>query len=181
MGVSEDYYRVDLSIARGLDYYTGTVYETNLIGYESLGSICSGGRYEDLAEVFTGRKLPGVGISIGLTRLLSQLFAEKILLPERASPTVALFIAMGEVAQSKALELAQELRQAGLAVDNYLENKKIGKQFEYADKLGIPYCLVLGENELNNKSVQMKNLKIGTQKTVAWDNLAKELSNGLTE
>ncbi len=176
MKVSEKRYRVDLSIARGLDYYTGTVFETNLMnddGTENtgIGSICSGGRYDDLAEVFTGRKLPGVGISIGLSRLLPQLFEKEIIKPERVSPTEVLVIAIGKKTMAKALEVAAMLREAGIKSENYLEDKKVGKQFDYANKLKIPLCVVIGEEEVNKKVVQMKNMESGKQEEIAMDEL----------
>ncbi len=166
--------QIDLSIARGLDYYTGTVYETNLLNKDgtkntSLGSICSGGRYDDLASIFTNKKLPGVGISIGLTRLLWQLFDAKILEPKRATSTQVLILTMDESATKTALETGARLRKKGLSVENYFEKKKIQKQFAYADKLGIPYCLVLGENEVSNGTITIKDMVNGTQETVKND------------
>jgi len=166
MGINPKRYQLDFSIARGLDYYTGTVYETKLVGHEGLGSICSGGRYDDLAEVFTGRKLPGVGISIGLTRLLSQLFAEGIIKPDRASPSEMLIIATDEKHLSRALNLGAALRHEGVRAENYLEAKKLSKQFDYADKLGIPICLILGDNEAKKGTITVKNMQSGEQKEV---------------
>ncbi|MCF7917573.1 histidine--tRNA ligase [Candidatus Gracilibacteria bacterium] len=175
LGVDEKKFKVDLSIARGLDYYTGTVYETTLVGSEGLGSICSGGRYDDLAEIFTGKKLPGVGISIGLTRLLSKLFEAKLVNVDRSSPSHFLVIAASEGAKSKCLKIASLIRSFGYPVENYLEDKKIGKQFEYADKLGIPYAVIVGDDELSKKCVQLKNMKSGTQKEIVAKDLEKEL------
>jgi histidyl-tRNA synthetase len=163
MKIDEKRFKVDLSIARGLDYYTGTVYETSLVGYENLGSICSGGRYDDLAEIFTGKKLPGVGISIGLTRLLSQFFDGGLVEVDRSSPSQFLVIAASQNAKSKCLEIATHVRDLGYRVENYLEDKKIRKQFDYADKLGIPYVLIMGEDELEKNIIQLKNMKSGKQ------------------
>jgi len=176
MEVNPTRYQLDFSIARGLDYYTGTVYETKLVGHSKLGSICSGGRYDDLAEVFTGRKLPGVGISIGLTRLLSQLFAEGIIKPDRASPSEILIIATSKNEMSTSLKLGQELRNQGVHAENYLEDKKLSKQFDYADKLGIPICLILGENEVKNKTLTIKNMKSGEQKEIPQSEIFKALN-----
>ena len=175
MGINPKRYQLDFSIARGLDYYTGTVYETKLVGHSKLGSICSGGRYDDLAEVFTGRKLPGVGISIGLTRLLSQLFAEGIIKPDRASPSEVLIIAASENQLPRALNLGAALRHEGLKAENYLESKKLAKQFDYADKIGIPLCLILGENEAKNGTVTIKNMKSGEQKEVPQSKIFEAL------
>lgn len=169
-------YTIDLLIARGLDYYTGTVYETTLIGSEGLGSICSGGRYDDLAEIFTGKRLPGVGISIGLTRLLSKLFEAGLVDIDRSSPSQFLVIAASDDAKGKCLEVASQIRSLGYPVENYLEDKKIGKQFDYADKLGIPYVIVIGDDELNKKCVQLKDMKTGNQQEIPLSNLEKTLS-----
>src|SRR6185503_7073118 len=124
------------SIARGLDYYTGTVYETTLNDYPQIGSICSGGRYDDLASHYTSSKLPGVGISIGLTRLFWQLREAKIL--KSATSTVqALVTQMDEKELPRYLELATQLRGAGIATEVVMDAKKLGKQFQYADRAGI--------------------------------------------
>lgn len=176
MKVSPHRYQVDLSIARGLDYYTGTVFETRLAGHEGIGSICSGGRYDDLTEVFTGKKLPGVGISIGLTRLLPQLFEAGVIDTERTSPSDVLVIAMSETEMPKALEMAYVLRVSGIRAENYFENKKIGKQFDYANKLGIPYCVVIGEDEVKKGVVQVKDMDKGEQVEVVEGALVGILS-----
>jgi len=166
MGVDENCYQIDTSIARGLDYYTGTVYETQMMGHPEFGSVCSGGRYDDLASVFTNKNLPGVGISIGLTRLFSQCLDVGIIMPEKSSPTEVLLIAADQEALPRLLELGAELRNSGIVAENYLENKKLVKQFDYADKLKIPYCVVMGERELAQNVVQVKNMNTGEQKTV---------------
>ena len=171
MGLKSKYYKIDLKIARGLDYYTGTVFETNLVGYEKIGSICSGGRYDDLGEVFSGKSLPAVGISIGLTRLLGQLFDAGIIEPVKQTKTEILIIHIGEDALPKALEIAQNLRTSGLFVENYLDDKKLPKKFDYADKLKIPYVLTLGENEINANVVQVKNMETGSKEDVKIDKL----------
>ncbi len=181
MDISNEQCQVDLAIARGLDYYTGTVYETNLLNEKgdintSLGSICSGGRYDDLAEIFTGKKLPGVGISIGLTRLLAQLFDAGIVKTDRSSPTDVLVIAMSSDVLSQALEIGTKIRGFGYKTENYLENKKVGKQFDYANKLGIPVCVVIGEDEVKNgDEVQRKDMRDGQQRKVKISDLQNDL------
>lgn len=169
MGCSP-FVRIDLKIARGLDYYTGTVFETYLLKDNgsldtALGSICSGGRYDDLASIFTGKSLPGVGISIGLTRLLSQLFEAQMITPRRSSPSQVLVALQDAAYLSQAITMARFLRGAGIRVENYLEPKKMAKQFEYADRLGIPYTVVIGEDEVKNNTLGVKNLSTGEQKT----------------
>lgn len=171
---------LDLHIARGLDYYTGTVFETNLLNADgtinrALGSICSGGRYDDLAEVFTGKKLPGVGISIGLTRLLFQLFDAGIVVPRRSSPSDVLVALQDQAYLPQALELGALIRSWGITVEQYLEPKKLGKQFAYSDKLGIPLCIVVGENEVKTQSVYIKDLRTGHQETIRLDVLPVKL------
>jgi len=177
MGVNEKYVRFDLEIARGLDYYTGTVFETNLIGYENLGSICSGGRYDDLASIFTQKKLPGVGISIGLTRLLWQLFNAEIITPDRTSITDILIIPTDSNFISASLKLATELRQKNLNIETFLEDKKIAKKFHYADKNGIPYAIIIGEDEIQTGKVQLKNMKTGEQNLITINEITKNVKN----
>lgn len=168
MGIDAKRYRHDFSIVRGLDYYTGTVYETQLIEYPGLGSICSGGRYEDLTGIFTGKNFPGVGISIGLTRLLGQLFAEGIIDPVQASPASYLLVTAddGSEVLDHAFKVAQILREKGASVDVYLEDKKLGKKFDYADKLGIPNVVVIGDQEVEKNCFTVKDMKSGEQKVV---------------
>ncbi len=173
MGVDPKRFTLDLKIARGLDYYTGTVYETTLIGYEGLGSICSGGRYEDLASIFTHKKMPGVGISIGITRLLSQLSSLGVIAEENFSVIEVLFIPADECATQKCLLLAASLRKKGLRVDTYLETKKLGKKFDYADKIGVRYVCVIGENELSDDNIQVKNMKTGQAEMVAMSGITE--------
>ena len=171
MGITSTRYRMDMSIVRGLDYYTGTVYETNLLNADgtlntALGSICSGGRYADLAKIFTGKDMPGVGISIGLTRLLSRIFDAGIVKADRASVSDVLVIPLDAEATAWGYEVLSHLQASGVTAEIYLEDKKIPKRFEYADKLGIPYCAVLGEDEVRDGTVTLKNLVTGEQKTV---------------
>jgi histidyl-tRNA synthetase len=148
MKVPENKWLIDLRIARGLDYYTGTVYETNLIGYEKLGSVCSGGRYDDLAKVFMGKNLPGVGISIGLTRLLWQLFESGIIKTDRTNNSDVIVLSRDNSLLADSLQLGEEIRSKGISVEVYMENKKIQKQFDYAKKMGIPCRVIVGDEDV---------------------------------
>ena len=166
-GVPDTHYLIDLSIARGLDYYTGTVYETMLNDHPQVGSICSGGRYDNLAEFFTDRKMPGVGISIGLSRLFyildeQNLLNDKIL----TSPADVLIIPMTDDL-SHAISLATSMRSSGLRVQVYGEKKKIKARVSYADKLGIPFVVFLGEDEISSGSITVKNMISGEQTTAS--------------
>jgi histidyl-tRNA synthetase len=164
-GVPESHFTVDLKIARGLDYYTGTVYETILTKHPGIGSICSGGRYDDLAEYYTYKKLPGVGISIGLTRLFFVLDDQGLLTPELPSaPADVLIIPMtGDFAP--AVTLATAMREAGIRTQLYSEDKKFKAKMSYADKLGVPFVVFLGEDEINAGKITVKNMKTGEQVT----------------
>jgi len=179
LGVDKNCYEVDLKIARGLDYYTGTVYETQLTDHPEFGSVCSGGRYDDLASVFTGKKMPGVGISIGLTRLFSQCLDAGLVVPDKSSPTQVLMLAADAAALPSLLTLGAELRQAGLVVENYLEPKKLVKQFDYADKTGAPFVVVMGENELSNKVVQLKDMNTGEKEELGLEEVLAVLEKKL--
>lgn len=160
--VPEENFKIDLTIARGLDYYTGTVYETFLNDYKSLGSICSGGRYENLAEYYTDKKLPGVGISIGLTRLFYQLNEIKLIEAKKKSIADILIISMTENFAYVA-KVADKFRNEGKNVQIYYEDKKIKAQFKYADKLQIPYTIVIGDDEVNSGTYTIKNMETGEQ------------------
>jgi histidyl-tRNA synthetase len=173
-GVPETHYAINLSIARGLDYYTGTVYETTLNEHPQIGSICSGGRYENLASNYTKSHLPGVGISIGATRLFYQL-REAGLLGTASSTVKALVTQMDEVNLAQYLALANELRGAGIATEVVLEGGKLGKQFKYADRAGIRFVLVLGSDEIAKGTVTVKDLRKQDQFEVARGELAKTL------
>lgn len=173
-GVPDTNFKVDLSIARGLDYYTGTVYETFLNEYREIGSICSGGRYDNLAEYYTDQKLPGVGVSIGLTRLFYKLNELQAIQASKKSISKVLVVSMIED-QSKALEVGKILRDAGIQTENYLEDKKIKAKFKYADKLQIPYVIVLGEDEIANNVVTLKNMKTGEQETIKMEEAIKRI------
>lgn len=173
-GVPDTNFKVDLSIARGLDYYTGTVYETFLNEYREIGSICSGGRYDNLAEYYTDKKLPGVGVSIGLTRLFYKLNELQAIKTPKKSISKVLVVSMVED-QTKSLEVANALRNAGIQTENYLEDKKIKAKFKYADKLQIPYVIVIGEDEIINNVVTLKNMQTGEQETLKIEDVIEKL------
>ena len=165
-GVPEDHFMVDLTIARGLDYYTGTVYETVMLDHPEVGSICSGGRYDNLAEYYTDKQLPGVGISIGLTRLFSVLEAQGYLNDELlTAPADVLILPMTEDL-SAAISFATTLRDAGVRAQLLCEKKKFKQKLSYADKLSIPYAAFLGEDEIAQGKVTVKDLTTGEQQTV---------------
>lgn len=174
-GVPDDNFKVDLTIARGLDYYTGTVYETFLNDYRELGSICSGGRYDNLAEFYTDKKMPGVGVSIGLTRLFSKLSELNILKETEKSISKVLVVSMTD-SDERAFEIGAKLRQAGINADVYLENKKIKAKFKYADKLGIPYVAIIGEEEEKNGTLSLKNMETGSQEEISIEKAIEILS-----
>lgn len=174
--VPETYFKVDLTIARGLDYYTGTVYETVLDDYSKLGSICSGGRYENLTGYYTDQKLPGIGISIGLTRLFSQLKEEGIIKSDVKSLTDVLIIPIDMNDMPFILSLASTLRNNDIKTDIYLLNKKMNQKMKYADKLGIPNVILIGENEIKEKNVTLKNMVMGTQEKLTIEDLIKKLT-----
>ncbi len=173
-GVPESHFALNLSIARGLDYYTGTVYETTLNEHPQIGSICSGGRYENLAGNYTKSKLPGVGISIGATRLYWQLREAK-LIGTATSSVQALITQMDEAQLPAYLALAGELRAAGINTEVVMEPSKLGKQFKYADRAGIRFVLVLGDNEIANHTVAVKDLRREDQFEVTRAELVKTL------
>ena len=179
LGVPADRYCIDLSIARGLDYYTGTVYETTLIGHEALGSICSGGRYEELVGTFIGESMPGVGISIGLTRLIYRLLKANILQPLAATPTQVMVLNLQEDLMPVYLQVSQQLRQAGIKVATAFDKRPLKKQFALADKQGITFCVVIGEEEAVNKQCILKNMTNGEQVVVSIDTLATEVRQRL--
>ncbi len=171
-GVPTENYKIDLTIARGLDYYTGTVYETFLNKYRQLGSVCSGGRYDNLSSYYTDKKMPGVGISIGLTRLFFQLTDNKIIEAGNRSISKVMIISMVDDF-NKSIEVATELRKNGINTQIYTDKAKIKKQFNYANRLGIPYVIVIGEDEINNNVVSLKNMINGEQKTVTLEDAIK--------
>ena len=177
-GVPEENFAVDLTIARGLDYYTGTVYETTLLDHPEIGSVCSGGRYDNLAEYYTDRPLPGVGISIGLTRLFYVLNEQRMLNEERVmAPADVMIVPMTDDLEA-AVRLATELRAQNIRVQLYAEQKKFKAKIQYADKLHIPYIIFLGEDEIAAGTVSLKDLRTGEQITVpAQDAAARILAD----
>lgn len=173
-GVPETHYAINLSITRGLDYYTGTVYETTLNEHPQIGSICSGGRYDNLASNYTKSKLPGVGISIGATRLFWQLREAKLL--GAAGNTVQVLVAqMDEALLPACLSLATQLRHAGIATEVVMESGKLGKQFKYADRAGIRFVVVLGPDEIAKGTIAVKDMRKQDQFEVHGADLVKTL------
>ena len=178
-GVPRENFGVDLTIARGLDYYTGTVYETTLLDHPEIGSVCSGGRYDNLAGYYIDKALPGVGISIGLTRLFYVLDEQGLLndkLP--TAPADALVLPM-TADPAPAIALAQSLREEGLRVQLYGEQKKFKQKMTYADKLGVPFVVLLGEDELAQGKCSVKNMTTGEQVTVTADQAAQLMKTTL--
>jgi hypothetical protein len=163
---------LNLSIARGLDYYTGIVYETTLDAYPQIGSICSGGRYDDLASHYTKSRLPGVGISIGLTRLFFQLRDAGIVSAVDSSVDVLVAL-LDEAGLDHALALSQRLRASGFNVETQLEPRKLARQLQYADRAGIRFVVIRGEDEAARGMVAVKDLRRGEQSEVAEDALAQ--------
>ena len=174
MGLDRSSYRLDLSIARGLDYYTGTIYETTLNSHPQIGSICSGGRYEDLASNYTKSKLPGVGISIGVTRLFYQL-QEAGLIDKAGSSVQALVGLLDESRLHENLKIARELRAGGINAEVQLESRKLARQMQYADRAGIRFVVLLGEDEAARGVVTVKDMRRGEQFEVARSELAGAL------
>ena len=178
-GVPEENFAVDLTIARGLDYYTGTVYETTLLDHPEIGSVCSGGRYDNLAGYYIEKQLPGVGISIGLTRLFYVLDEQGLLNPQLPSaPADALVIPMLSDPRP-AINLAQELRLFGLKVQFYGEQKKFKQKMAYANKLGVPFVVLLGEDEYSRGMCSVKNMATGEQVTLGINDAARHMLDAL--
>lgn len=174
-GIDDDSIIIDLSITRGLDYYTSTVYETFLEGYESIGSVCSGGRYENLAGNFSKQNLPGVGLSIGLTRLFYQFQQLGLVEKYKAKFTDCLVIPMDEKLNFYAIDIANKLKEQGLKVDIYLEDGKFKKKINYADKIGVKKVLIIGQEEYENKMVSVKNMEDGKQVSVKVEDISDYL------
>ena len=178
-GVPEANFAVDLTIARGLDYYTGTVYETTLLDHPEIGSVCSGGRYDNLAGYYIEKQLPGVGISIGLTRLFYVLDEQGLLNPALpTAPADALVLPM-TAEPGPAIALAEALRSAGLKVQLYGENKKFKQKMAYANKLGVPYAVLLGEDEIAEGKCSVKNMQSGEQVKLTPAEAAAHIKAGL--
>ena len=180
-GVPEENFAVDLTIARGLDYYTGTVYETFMTNHPEIGSICSGGRYDNLAEYYTDKLLPGVGISIGLTRLFYVLNEQGMLNTEiAAAPADVLLLPMTDDL-SPAIALATQLRGAGIRVQLYTEQKKFKAKMSYADKTGVPYVVFVGEDEIREGVVACKDMATGEQTKLDVARTLARIQDGLTK
>ncbi len=162
--------KIDLSITRGLDYYTGSVFETFLKGHEEIGSVCSGGRYDDLASNYTKQKLPGIGLSIGLTRLFYKLQEGKLLNIEKANPCDALIIPMKGY-EKESIDLLNKLRDHDKIVQIYLEGGKMKKQFAYADNLNVPFVIIIGEEEVKNESYSVKDMRSGEQSSKKFEEI----------
>jgi histidyl-tRNA synthetase len=178
-GVPDSAFAIDLGVVRGLDYYTGTIYETTLTGHPDVGSICSGGRYDDLASYFTDTKLPGVGISIGLTRLFSKLKEAGLLQPLARTPAEVLVTTMDPGGLERYLKMAGSLRASGINTEVYLESAKLDKQLAYANKKGFRVALIAGESEFANNIVQVKNLATREARNVPLDRLVSEVKGTL--
>lgn len=172
-GVPEESFQVDLSIARGLGYYTGTVYETRMKNKEISGSVCSGGRYDNLAENFSDKKLPGVGISIGLTRLFSQLKSVDLVKEGSSTVSQVVVIPMEETRTDTAIETARVLRESGIKAEIYSEEGKLRKKLNYVNKVGAPWLVLIGENEEKENKVTIKNMTSGEQWTTGIEEAVK--------
>jgi len=173
-GVPDKNFAVDLSIARGLDYYTGTVYETFLNDYREVGSICSGGRYDNLAENYTKQKLPGVGISIGLTRLFYKLNELNLIKTDKKSISKVLIVPMIENMETP-IKIATNLRNSGINTEIFLNDKKLKAKMKYANKLEIPYVIVVGEDEANTGIVKIKNMQTGEEMESKIEEISEKL------
>jgi histidyl-tRNA synthetase len=179
-GVPDGFFAVDLGVVRGLDYYTGTIYETALVGSPELGSICSGGRYDDLASYFTDTRLPGVGISIGLTRLFSKLKEAGLLQPLARTPAEVLVTTMDPRYLDRYLDLARMLREGGVNTEVYLEPAKLGNQLTYADRKGFRLAIIAGENEFAKDVVQLKHLPTKTARDVSINDVVLAVKESLS-
>ena len=180
-GVPEENFAVDLTIARGLDYYTGTVYETTLLEHPEIGSVCSGGRYDNLAGYYTDKTLPGVGISIGLTRLFYVLDEQGLLNPALPGAPADVLVLPMTADPAPAISLAEQLRSNGIRVQLYGEQKKFKQKMSYADKLGVPYAVLLGEDEISEGTCSVKNMATGEQLRLTPEQAAEHILAGLSE
>lgn len=174
-GVPEENFGVDLTIARGLDYYTGTVYETTMLDHPEIGSVCSGGRYDDLAGFYTNKKLPGVGISIGLTRLFYVLDEMNYISQEKAPSSVDVLVLPMSDDLSAPVSFARLMREKGLKAQIYYETKKFKAKMAYADRIKAPFAAIFGEDEIAAGKVSIKNMATGEQETVDYDRAAEIL------
>ena len=169
-GIPESNFKIDLKIARGLDYYTGTVYETMLTDYPGLGSVCSGGRYDNLAEYYTNKKLPGVGISIGLSRLYAYLTSEKVIMPKEATTAKVLVVPMIDN-MDYVFKVASKIREYGINTEVCYNRKTVKSMLNYANKLNIPYVAFIGDTEIENQTVTLKNMETGNQKEIKIEDI----------
>ena len=174
-GLEENYYVIDLTIARGLDYYTGTIYETKLNDYPSLGSICSGGRYDNLTDYYTDKALCGVGISIGLTRLFYQLKEAGIIKSSSKTLSKVLIIPFSQENMDYAIKISSLLRKNKIICDVYYEEKGLKQKLKYANRLGIPYVCIVGEDEEKQNKVTIKNMETGGQKIISLEEIISEI------
>ena len=180
-GVPAENFAVDLTIARGLDYYTGTVYETTLLDHPEIGSVCSGGRYDNLAAYYTDRQLPGVGISIGLTRLFYVLGEQGLLNPQLPTAPADVLILPMTQDLTPAIRLATRLRSAGVRTQLYTEQKKFKAKMNYADKLGVPYVVFLGDDEIAAGLVACKDMTSGDQTKLSFEDTLSRITQGLSQ
>ena len=180
-GVPEENFAVDLTIARGLDYYTGTVYETTLLDHPEIGSVCSGGRYDNLAAYYTDCQLPGVGISIGLTRLFYVLGEQGLLNPQLPTAPADVLILPMTQDLTPAIRLATRLRSAGVRTQLYTEQKKFKAKMNYADKLGVPYVVFLGDDEIAAGQVACKDMTSGEQTKLSFEDTLSRITQGLSQ
>lgn len=178
--IPKNRYRLDVSIARGLDYYTGVVFETNLLKLPSIGSVCSGGRYDNLAGLFTKQHLPGIGASLGLDRLLAAMEELRMIAPTR-TPAPVLVVYFDRERMHDYLQLAEVVRAAGIGAELYPEPKKIGAQLKYADARGFQVALIAGSKELDTGTCQVKNLADQTSREVSWREDASQLIAAIKE
>ena len=176
MNINEEYFMIDLTIARGLDYYTGTVYETKLVDYPQMGSVCSGGRYDDLATFYTDKKLPGVGISIGLTRLFYQLKENGLIKNEDDSVVDVMILPMIEEYKVP-LEISKRLRNIGISTSICYINKKFKSKIKYADSMNVKYSIIIGEDEINNNVVTIKDMYKNEQTQINIECLEEYFKN----
>ena len=181
LGVSESNFEIDLKIARGLDYYTGTVYETILEDYPTWGSICSGGRYDNLAGYYTDRKLPGVGMSIGLTRFFDLLRDNQLINPTKSTAADVLILPMEEKASLFSLEIAKTLRENNLNAQIFASEGKFKNKMAYANKINVPFVLIIGEEEVETQMVTLKNMTTGQQEKIASEKLSASLRLALSQ
>lgn len=179
-GVPQDKIKIDVATARGLDYYTGTVYETFLDQLPNIGSVCSGGRYDNLAKLFTHQELPGIGASLGLDRLLAAM--EELGMIEKVSTPAQVFIPFFEKSRlHEYLQLATQLRAAGIGVEVFPEPKKLGQQLKYADRRGFRIALIMGDQEFSDGTCQVKNLSTGSSEEIGLDPDASNLVSAVRQ